>query len=272
MRLNSEHHTRRTGRRARGLVYLALESQVVLADSSLEVVGAADVEGAVAAFEDVGPGHPMTLSCPGVAWFGRRAVVDEPAPGSSCGRQVDGRGGGVRAFAAVVSTSSTSGRPRPAFAALVSTSSTSGGVRSQRLACGGRQARPAFVGRPAAAVSTSWTSWPAHLLSPSSLRLSRQARPAVGRLPASRLRWAVQPRCGRWAGPSLRCGSVGQSQPSPRWALGGPSPVRVADVDLPVMPPVQPMLAKSVKGIPDPAKYDGLIFEPKWDEICSCCT
>lgn len=31
------------------------------------------------------------------------------------------------------------------------------------------------------------------------------------------------------------------------------------------MPPVRPMLAKSVKGIPDPAKYDGLIFEPKWD-------
>jgi ATP-dependent DNA ligase len=37
-------------------------------------------------------------------------------------------------------------------------------------------------------------------------------------------------------------------------------------VDLPVMPPVQPMLAKSVKGIPDPAKFDdGLSFEPKWD-------
>ena len=39
---------------------------------------------------------------------------------------------------------------------------------------------------------------------------------------------------------------------------------------LPVMPPVQPMLAKSVKGIPDPAKYShddhpGLSFEPKWD-------
>ncbi len=35
---------------------------------------------------------------------------------------------------------------------------------------------------------------------------------------------------------------------------------------LPVMPPVQPMLAKSVKGVPDPAKYDGgLVFEPKWD-------
>src|ERR1700742_2493802 len=37
-------------------------------------------------------------------------------------------------------------------------------------------------------------------------------------------------------------------------------------MDLPVMPPVQPMLAKSVKGIPDPAKYaEGLSFEPKWD-------
>lgn len=38
-------------------------------------------------------------------------------------------------------------------------------------------------------------------------------------------------------------------------------------VDLPVMPPVQPMLAKAVSGVPDPAKYDaqGLSFEPKWD-------
>ena len=34
---------------------------------------------------------------------------------------------------------------------------------------------------------------------------------------------------------------------------------------LPVMPPVQPMLAKSVKGIPDPARYGGLMYEPKWD-------
>jgi ATP-dependent DNA ligase len=39
---------------------------------------------------------------------------------------------------------------------------------------------------------------------------------------------------------------------------------------LPVMPPVLPMLAKSVKGIPDPAKFPddvhpGLSFEPKWD-------
>ena len=31
------------------------------------------------------------------------------------------------------------------------------------------------------------------------------------------------------------------------------------------MPPVHPMLAKSVKGIPDPAKFGGLSFEPKWD-------
>src|SRR3982750_2047004 len=37
-------------------------------------------------------------------------------------------------------------------------------------------------------------------------------------------------------------------------------------MDLPVMPPVRPMLAKSVAGIPDPARYDGgLSFEPKWD-------
>ncbi len=37
-------------------------------------------------------------------------------------------------------------------------------------------------------------------------------------------------------------------------------------VDLPVMPPVRPMLAKSVAGIPDPAKHEGgLTFEPKWD-------
>jgi len=31
------------------------------------------------------------------------------------------------------------------------------------------------------------------------------------------------------------------------------------------MPPVQPMLAKSVTGIPDPEKHGGLSFEPKWD-------
>ena len=36
------------------------------------------------------------------------------------------------------------------------------------------------------------------------------------------------------------------------------------------MPPVRPMLAKAVKGVPDPAKtlvdgIAGLSFEPKWD-------
>lgn len=31
------------------------------------------------------------------------------------------------------------------------------------------------------------------------------------------------------------------------------------------MPPVRPMLAKSVKGVPDPGKHGGLSFEPKWD-------
>ncbi|WP_122816489.1 ATP-dependent DNA ligase [Nocardioides pantholopis] len=36
-------------------------------------------------------------------------------------------------------------------------------------------------------------------------------------------------------------------------------------MDLPVLPPLQPMLAKSVSGIPDPAAHGGLVFEPKWD-------
>ncbi len=37
-------------------------------------------------------------------------------------------------------------------------------------------------------------------------------------------------------------------------------------MDLPVNPPISPMLAKSAKGVPDPSKYpDGLLFEPKWD-------
>jgi ATP-dependent DNA ligase len=37
-------------------------------------------------------------------------------------------------------------------------------------------------------------------------------------------------------------------------------------MDLPVMPPVRPMLAKSVKGVPDPDSVaGGLSFEPKWD-------
>jgi ATP-dependent DNA ligase len=44
-------------------------------------------------------------------------------------------------------------------------------------------------------------------------------------------------------------------------------PTSLTSVDLPVMPPIQPMLAKSVSGVPDPAKHDpkGLSFEPKWD-------
>jgi ATP-dependent DNA ligase len=37
-------------------------------------------------------------------------------------------------------------------------------------------------------------------------------------------------------------------------------------MDLPVMPPVQPMLAKSVKGVPAADSVDGgLSYEPKWD-------
>ena len=31
------------------------------------------------------------------------------------------------------------------------------------------------------------------------------------------------------------------------------------------MPPVRPMLAKAVTGVPDPGRYGGLSFEPKWD-------
>lgn len=36
------------------------------------------------------------------------------------------------------------------------------------------------------------------------------------------------------------------------------------------MPPVRPMLAKSVKGIPDPSELDGLCFELEWDHFASC--
>ncbi|SDR89432.1 ATP-dependent DNA ligase [Nocardioides scoriae] len=49
-------------------------------------------------------------------------------------------------------------------------------------------------------------------------------------------------------------------------ARPAPGATRFGGVDLPVMPPVRPMLAKSVKGVPDPAKFPGgLSFEPKWD-------
>ncbi|HVF20285.1 MAG TPA: ATP-dependent DNA ligase [Mycobacteriales bacterium] len=37
-------------------------------------------------------------------------------------------------------------------------------------------------------------------------------------------------------------------------------------MQLPVMPPVKPMLAKSVKDLPEPSSYPaGLLYEPKWD-------
>jgi ATP-dependent DNA ligase len=48
--------------------------------------------------------------------------------------------------------------------------------------------------------------------------------------------------------------------------------VAASDVplELPVLPPVLPMLAKAVRSLPDPRTYDdprhpGLLFEPKWD-------
>ncbi len=37
-------------------------------------------------------------------------------------------------------------------------------------------------------------------------------------------------------------------------------------MQLPVMPPLKPMLAKAIAGIPEPdSKYGDLVFEPKWD-------
>ena len=40
----------------------------------------------------------------------------------------------------------------------------------------------------------------------------------------------------------------------------------MADVDLPVMPPLQPMLAKAAKVVPDQGAPDALwSYEPKWD-------
>ncbi|HEY7044199.1 MAG TPA: ATP-dependent DNA ligase [Nocardioidaceae bacterium] len=37
-------------------------------------------------------------------------------------------------------------------------------------------------------------------------------------------------------------------------------------MQLPVMPPLSPMLAKTAKGVPDPTKFEGgLLYEPKWD-------
>src|ERR1700712_1795716 len=37
-------------------------------------------------------------------------------------------------------------------------------------------------------------------------------------------------------------------------------------MDLPVMPPLSPMLAKSAAALPTPDRYEGgLLYEPKWD-------
>ncbi|BDZ43485.1 ATP-dependent DNA ligase [Paraoerskovia sediminicola] len=36
-------------------------------------------------------------------------------------------------------------------------------------------------------------------------------------------------------------------------------------MDLPVMPPVKPMLAKAVSGVPAADAHGGLVYEPKWD-------
>jgi hypothetical protein len=37
-------------------------------------------------------------------------------------------------------------------------------------------------------------------------------------------------------------------------------------MDLPVMPPVSPMLAKAARGIPTPDSVPaGLLYEPRWD-------
>src|SRR5207245_687678 len=59
---------------------------------------------------------------------------------------------------------------------------------------------------------------------------------------------------GRQAG-ALRRGSRRSDRP---WQTAG--------MRLPVMPPVKPMLAKSVKQMPTTADVpDGLLYEPKWD-------
>jgi ATP-dependent DNA ligase len=61
------------------------------------------------------------------------------------------------------------------------------------------------------------------------------------------------------AGPtSRRPSSPGRSQGGP--VVGGRTYYRA--VDLPVMPPVRPMLAKAVREVP---RAPGLMYEPKWD-------
>ena len=42
-------------------------------------------------------------------------------------------------------------------------------------------------------------------------------------------------------------------------------------MQLPVMPPVKPMLAKPVKGVPEAESVEGgLLYEPKWDVFRRC--
>ena len=67
-----------------------------------------------------------------------------------------------------------------------------------------------------------------------------------------------------WPEPRRMVSRLGAGAPRTSTTVGdGRS--RLGRVDLPVMPPVQPMLAKAVKGVPDPEKFGGLSFEPKWD-------
>jgi len=47
--------------------------------------------------------------------------------------------------------------------------------------------------------------------------------------------------------------------------------VQDVTVDLPVMPPVKPMLAKASKTLPAQSTHPaGFLFEPKWDTLRSC--
>src|SRR5450755_2808446 len=99
---------------------------------------------------------------------------------------------------------------------------------------------------PSGSRARNWAGW-----RPSCCWRSRSAWPATS--------------TGRWcSGRSWRSASPARPGNPPRWRGSGPEPGRVGEdegMDLPVMPPVGPMLAKSVKDIPPGA----LSFEPKWD-------
>src|SRR5450755_1826189 len=99
---------------------------------------------------------------------------------------------------------------------------------------------------PSGSRARNWAGW-----RPSCCWRSRSAWPATS--------------TGRWcSGRSWRSASPARPGNPPRWRGSGPEPGRVGEdegMDLPVMPPVGPMLAKSVKDIP----HGSLSFEPKWD-------